>query len=108
MAKHKKGEETWENKAIRLSIKCTELEQALEESRGDTKRAEEWGEHLAAAVNQLKIELADMRKHRDRAVEQAGEAKMALRDKRIELARAMGWIDCKMDKPPQLDLQIPF
>lgn len=104
----KKGEETWMDKAIRLSVKLAETEDALKESREETKMAEAAYNKLADAVSGLRAQLEDMRKQRDRAVDQAERAEVRLRDKQIELSRAMGWIDCKMDKPPLFETGLPF
>jgi chromosome segregation ATPase len=106
----KKGEESWMDRAIRLSVKLAETEDALKESRQETKMAEDAYNKLADAISGLRSQLEDMRKVRDRAVDNAEGAEMRLRDKQMELARCLGWIDAKMDKSPQIDDfgRIPF
>jgi chromosome segregation ATPase len=89
-------------------MKCAELEKALHESRRETMAAEDAYNKLADAISGLRSQLEDMRKVRDRAVDNAEGAEMRLRDKQMELSRCLGWIDARMDRPPQLDLQIPF
>jgi septal ring factor EnvC (AmiA/AmiB activator) len=106
----RKKDEDLEGRLVLVAMKCAELEKALHESRRETMAAEDAYSKLADAISGLRSQLDDMRKVRDRAVDNAEGAEMRLRDKQMELARCLGWIDAKMDKSPQIDDfgRIPF
>jgi len=103
----KKGEDLAE-RAANLALRYAELEERHKHLISDQQSLERHYQESMRNAASLRASLEDMRKQRDRAVDNAEGAEMRLRDKQIELARCLGWIDCKMDKPPQLDLQIPF
>jgi predicted nucleic acid-binding Zn-ribbon protein len=71
--------------------------------RQDKQYAEKAYDNLNAAVVELRKQLEDMRKQRDRAVEEAERERSRARAAQSNLSRAMGWIDAKMDKPPFID-----
>jgi uncharacterized protein YoxC len=82
-----------------------ERDEALQQSKGlrdDVQMAERQADALAAAVNKLSAQLEDMRKQRDRAVDEAERERFRARSAENNLSRAMGWVDAKMDKPPLL------
>lgn len=58
---------------------------------------------LSAAVADLRKQLEDMRRQRDRAVDQAEQDRARCERARENLARAMGWVDAKMDQAPMLE-----
>jgi septal ring factor EnvC (AmiA/AmiB activator) len=108
--KSKKDEDSWMNKAIRISVKLAEAEDALNESRQETKMAEDAYNKLADAISGLRAQLEDMRKQRDRAVNSAENAESRQIEVQRNLDRCLGWIDAKEGKPPLLEMrpELPF
>lgn len=88
--------------AMPVTKKLIAAEQEIEGLKADVKYAEAAADRLADAVNQLSKSLEDMRKQRDRAVDEAERERFRARSAENNLSRAMGWVDAKMDKPPLL------
>lgn len=71
--------------------------------RSDLTSVERTAGALSEAVKSLRVQLEDMRKQRDRAVDEAENERLRARTAERNLDRAMGWVDAKMDRPPELD-----
>ncbi len=78
--------------------------------RQDVAAAEKAHDNLAAAANELRIQLEDMRKQRDMAQCRAEDAQEQERIADGNMKRLLGWVDAKMGKPPALECssRIPF
>jgi chromosome segregation ATPase len=105
----KKGEDLAE-RAANLALRYTELEDRYKCLIEDHNSLEKHYEESMRNAASLRSQLEDMRKQRDMAFGNADGAEMRLRDKQIDLARCLGWIDAKMDRPPHVDTitEIPF
>lgn len=98
-----------------IEVIARERDQARAEAEGlreDLRASERYADSLATAGNEMRKIIEDMRKQRDRADERADLADRRCTDARANLYRAMGWIDAKMDKPPEItpdfNREMPF
>jgi chromosome segregation ATPase len=71
--------------------------------RQDVAAAEKAHDNLAVAASELRIQLKDMREHRDRAQHREQCAAHELREAERVIQRLLGWIDAKQDKPPAIE-----
>lgn len=76
--------------------KILDLE-AMAEARGQTINS------MGNSVQILRNELEDMRKERDGARRAVEMHQRDLAKARLQLQRAMGWIDCKNGQPPEIE-----
>jgi hypothetical protein len=58
---------------------------------------------VLAAMADLRKQVDDLRRQRDVALEDTNMARGRLEISIINHARAMGWIDAKMDRPPEIE-----
>jgi chromosome segregation ATPase len=89
-----------------------QLAQALEGRREALAQAQDYLERLEVAnrrinildtaVGELRKSLEDMRRQRDHAMQCEDNERMRARIAETNLARAMGWADSKMDRPPEM------
>ena len=85
-----------------LTRKLTVAENEIKGLRDDVSSAERAYTVMCNAVSDLRKSMDDMRGQRDEAQQDAKEWSGAFRGAEKDLARALGWIDAKMDKGPRL------
>jgi chromosome segregation ATPase len=112
----KKGEVLAE-RAANLAIRYAQLEQRVHKLlaerdglAGDLRSLEKHYEQTMENAKSLRLQLEDMRKQRDRAVNSAENAESRQIEVQRNLDRCLGWIDAKEGKPPLLEVrpELPF
>lgn len=80
--------------------------------RHDVAAAEKAHDTLAGAVNDTRKNMEDLRRQRDLSQSREKEMQALLRYAEADLQRALGWIDAKMEKEPQMGAlqyrELPF